>query len=89
VIVRSLVRLRGLHIEEKRMQHTEKPNTRRGFLLGATLGTAGAVAGAAAIVAGQSAERASASSAAAPDPNAATGYRMTPHIARYYETTQI
>jgi hypothetical protein len=60
--------------------------SRRGFLLGATLGTAGVVAGAAAVVAGKPANQLVADAAKTEEP---TGYRVTPHIAHYYRTTQI
>ncbi|MBC7622642.1 MAG: formate dehydrogenase [Aeromicrobium sp.] len=62
------------------------PN-RRNFLLGATLGTAGAVAGAAALVAGLPTTEAVVE--APPVAHAETGYRMTPHIKHYYETTKL
>ncbi len=63
-----------------------KPN-RRNFLLGATLGTAAA---AAAIVTGKSTEQVSAEVAAlAPVEAAPTGYRLTAHIAQYYDTTKL
>lgn len=60
--------------------------SRRGFLLGATLGTAGVVAGAAAVVAGKPVAEVVAQSDAT---DKASGYRVTPHIAHYYRTTQI
>ncbi len=63
-----------------------KPN-RRNFLLGATLGTAAA---AAAIVTGKSTEQVSAEVAAlAPVEEAPAGYRLTAHIAQYYDTTKL
>ena len=68
-----------------------KPNqskpSRRNFLLGATLGTAAA---AAAIVTGKSTDEVAAGVAtiASAEP-AAAGYRMTPHIAQYYNTTKL
>ncbi len=67
-----------------------KPNqskpARRNFLLGATLGTAAA----AAIVTGKSTVGVGAEVAAlAPAEPVSSGYRMTPHIARYYDTTKL
>jgi hypothetical protein len=56
-------------------------------LLGATLGTAGAVAGAAALVAGMPSKETVV--AALPADEAENGYRMTPHIKHYYETTKL
>lgn len=62
----------------------EKPASRRQFLLGATLGTAGAVAAA---VAGKHAtESVAVAQTADVKPK---GYRMTAHIQQYYETTKI
>ena len=57
---------------------------RRGLLLGA------GVAGAAAVAAGgvHRALVADAVPAAAPAATKGTGYRLTPHVLRYYETTQ-
>ncbi len=63
-----------------------KPN-RRNFLLGATLGTAAA---AAAIVTGKTTEQVSAEVAAlTPADTGQSGYRLTPHIAQYYDTTKL
>jgi hypothetical protein len=56
-------------------------------LLGATLGTAGAVAGAAALVAGVPSNELAV--ATLPAENTESGYRMTPHIKHYYETTKL
>jgi nitrous oxide reductase len=64
------------------------PLERRQFLLGATLGTAGAIAGAAALVTSASAPE-SAAADQTPLDSAATGYRETPHIKRYYDTTRL
>lgn len=64
-----------------------KPN-RRNFLLGATLGTAAAAA--AAIVTGKTTEQVSAEVAAlTPADTGQSGYRLTPHIAQYYDTTKL
>jgi hypothetical protein len=63
---------------------TVKPNTRRNFLLAAGLGGAGAVAAVAIarkepeVVAG-----------AEPAASKAGGYRTTPHILKYYKTTEV
>jgi hypothetical protein len=63
------------------------PNTRRNFLLGATLGTAGAVAAA---VAGSNAVDAPAEAVAAlTDKKKPRGYHVTPHIEQYYDTTRM
>ncbi|MCA3019667.1 MAG: formate dehydrogenase [Rhodocyclaceae bacterium] len=69
------------------MKPTNISPNRRSFLLGATLGTAGAVAGAAALVA--SVPTTDAVVATLPAADAETGYRMTPHIKHYYETTKL
>jgi hypothetical protein len=69
------------------MKPTNISPNRRSFLLGATLGTAGAVAGAAALVAGV--PTAELAVATLPAEDAESGYRMTPHIKHYYETTKL
>jgi hypothetical protein len=69
------------------MKPTNISPNRRSFLLGATLGTAGAVAGAAALVAGMPSKETVV--AALPADEAENGYRMTPHIKHYYETTKL
>lgn len=69
------------------MKPTNATSNRRNFLLGATLGTAGAVAGAAALVTGQPVTELLA--ADKPVEDTATGYRMTAHIQRYYDTTKL
>ena len=69
------------------MKPTKISPNRRNFLLSATLGTAGAVAGAAALVAG--APIVETVVEAPPVTGAETGYRMTPHIKHYYETTKL
>lgn len=69
------------------MKPTNISSNRRSFLLGATLGTAGAVAGAAALVAGMPSKETVV--AVLPADEAETGYRMTPHIKHYYETTKL
>ena len=62
----------------------KNPSSRRNFLVGATLGTAGAVA---AVVTGKSTEQVTAEVAGAvAKPK---GYHVTPHIQQYYETTKI
>ena len=62
------------------------PNSRRHFLLGATLGSAGAVA---AVVAGSSVGEVTVALTVENKPEKAKGYRLTPHIAQYYETTKL
>jgi hypothetical protein len=57
---------------------------RRGFLLGATLGTAGVVA---AVVVGKPAVETVAAVAKAEVKQ--SGYRLTPHIEHYYRTTEM
>jgi hypothetical protein len=69
------------------MKPTNPTSPRRHFLLGATLGTA---ATAAAIVTGKSTAVVEAEVVAGAKPvEEPTGYRMTPRIAQYYETTKI
>ncbi len=64
---------------------TVKPATRRNFLLAAGLGGAGAVAAVAA--ARKQAEKAAGTDATV---EAKTdGYRVTPHILKYYKTTEV
>ena len=60
-----------------------KPNTRRNFLLAASLGGAGA---AAALVAGRQAAPGAAESQAVDKPR---GYHVSEHILKYYKTTQV
>ena len=60
--------------------------TRRKFLLGATLGSAGAVA---ALVTGGSAKGVLQVAAVAPEKKKVMGYHETDHIRRYYETTRL
>ena len=61
-----------------------KPNTRRNFLLAASLGGAGA---AAALVAGRDSLPAAADSAAVADKP--RGYHVSEHVLKYYKTTQV
>jgi hypothetical protein len=75
------------HARRQQMKPTKISPNRRNFLLGATLGTAGAVAGAAALVAGVPSKELTVATAPADD--AESGYRMTPHIKHYYETTKL
>jgi hypothetical protein len=63
---------------------TTKTN-RRKFLMAAGLGGTGAVA---AIVAGKQAVQVPDKAAAAPA-EAASGYRVTEHIQKYYKTTEV
>jgi hypothetical protein len=63
------------------------PNTRRNFLLGATLGTAGAVA--AAVVGSNTADAPAEAVAALTDKKKPRGYHVTPHIEQYYDTTRM
>lgn len=63
-----------------------KPNRRRNFLAAATLGTAGV---AAAVVAGTKQQKEGADVAAADDKSNTTAYRATPHILKYYKTTEV
>jgi hypothetical protein len=63
---------------------TTKPSTRRKFLLAAGLGSAGAVA---AVAVGRGVE---APAGAKQTANAeGDGYRVTPHILKYYKTTEV
>lgn len=59
--------------------------TRRKFLLGATLGSAGAVA---AVVSGRGVQKAL-EVASVPTEKKIKGYHETDHIRQYYETTRI
>ena len=59
--------------------------TRRNFLLGATLGSAGAVA---AVVSGSGVQKAL-EVACVPAEKKIKGYHETDHIRQYYETTRI
>ncbi len=69
------------------MKPGEKKPTRRNFLIAATLGTATA---AAAIVTGEtSADVEKKVAGLAAGQTETTGYRVTPHIAQYYETTKL
>ena len=63
-------------------------NTRRNFLLGATLGTAGSVA---AVVAGgaKQALDVAVPGATAESGNKPKGYHVTAHISQYYDTTRM
>jgi hypothetical protein len=61
---------------------TLKPTTRRNFLLAAGLGGAGAVAAVAT-------SRKKGEVAAGADPAASDGYRASPHILKYYKTTEV
>ncbi len=65
---------------------TPMPTTRRNFLLGATLASAGAVA---AVVAGGSVTETIGVKTAENKPLKPKGYHVTPHIAQYYETTKL
>lgn len=62
---------------------SKKPNTRRNFLLAASLGGAGA---AAALVAGR---QAAPGSEAAPSVDKPNGYHVSEHVLKYYKTTQV
>jgi hypothetical protein len=63
---------------------TTKTN-RRKFLMAAGLGSAGAVA---AVVAGKQATDTGERAVAVASPQA-SGYRVTPHIEKYYKTTKV
>jgi hypothetical protein len=69
-------------------QRTEQPVLKRRKLLGA-VGTTGALAAAATFIAGRDPSEATAApktdSAAAPQ----TGYQLTEHVQRYYQTTRV
>jgi hypothetical protein len=61
---------------------TTRPNTRRKFLLAASLGSAGAVAAVAT-------KGVTAPASAAPQPAQGDGYRLSEHIQKYYKTAQV
>jgi hypothetical protein len=63
---------------------TIKPTTRRNFLLAAGLGGAGAVAAVA--VTRKKPQIAAGAQPVAGQPD---GYRVTPHILKYYKTTEV
>ena len=65
---------------------SKMPTTRRNFLLGATLASAGAVA---AVVTGSSVSESTEVQAVESKPIKPKGYHLTPHIAKYYETTKL
>ena len=68
------------------MKPENKPqNSRRNFLVGATLGSAGAVA---AVVTG-SAEEVLAVAGVESKPAKPKGYHVTDHVQQYYDTTRI
>ena len=67
---------------------TASTNTRRKFLLGATLGTAGAVAVAVAGGSKQALEVAIPGATAEPGTKP-KGYHVTAHISQYYDTTRM
>jgi hypothetical protein len=60
-----------------------KSNSRRKFLLAASLGGAGA---AVAVIAGREAAKVNAQ---APAPDGPRGYHLSEHILKYYKTTQV
>jgi hypothetical protein len=62
---------------------TIKPNTRRNFLLAASLGGAGAVA---AVATGRGKPKAA---AAASGETGSDGYRASPHVLKYSKTTEV
>ena len=63
---------------------TIKPANRRNFLLAAGLGSAGVAA--AVVTAGKRAKVAATEPSAAAEPS---GYRASPHILKYYQTTKV
>ncbi|HQZ46141.1 MAG TPA: formate dehydrogenase [Usitatibacteraceae bacterium] len=65
------------------MNNHTKPNSRRKFLLNASLGGAGA---AVAVVAGRKVASGAQSGAAAGE---SRGYHVSEHILKYYKTTQV
>ncbi len=72
------------------MKPIESKPSRRNFLLGATLGTAATAAAIVAGVTNQSSVQAAADHAApAPADAGQSGYRLTAHIAQYYDTTKL
>jgi hypothetical protein len=66
------------------MKKTIPQTNRRKFLLGAGLGTAGV----AAAIATRS-PLATKQAEAAPEPTQQDGYRASPHILKYYKTTEV
>jgi hypothetical protein len=65
---------------------TTKPTHRRKFLLAATLGGAGV---AAAVVAGSNPSKQSEAGAGEPGKPEKTAYQATPHVLKYYKTTEV
>ena len=65
------------------MKNQSKSNSRRNFLLTASLGGAGA---AAAVVAGR---KVASGGEAVPAADAPRGYHVSEHILKYYKTTQV
>jgi hypothetical protein len=65
---------------------TTKPTQRRKFLLAAGLGGAGV---AAAVVTGANTAKESATVAEAGEKSTTTVYRASPHILKYYKTTEV
>lgn len=63
---------------------TEKPTTRRNFLLAAGLGSAGAVA-----VVATGRKPAGAKAKPEDSAQAGDGYRATDHVLKYYKTTEV
>ena len=63
---------------------TIKPANRRNFLLAAGLGSAGVAA--AVVTAGKRVKAATSELPAGAEP---TGYRASPHILKYYQTTKV
>jgi hypothetical protein len=61
---------------------TIKPNTRRNFLLAASLGGAGAIA---VVATGRNKPKV----AAADDSAKSDGYQASPHVLKYYKTTEV
>jgi hypothetical protein len=69
------------------MKPNETKPARRQFLIGATLGTA---ATAAVVITGKTQQQVTEDVAnAALTSKETSGYRLTPHIAQYYDTTKI
>jgi hypothetical protein len=65
---------------------TTKSTHRRKFLLAATLGGAGV---AAAVVAGSKPAKQGEAVADASEKSTTTAYRATPHVLKYYKTTEV
>jgi hypothetical protein len=61
---------------------TIKPNTRRSFLLAASLGGAGAIA---AVATARNKPKVAGETAA----EKTEGYRASPHVLKYYKTTEV